>query len=225
MSKILGIGFAVVLALALVGGSAYILLRPQEAKVEQVGAGRRNAEVQLAGGGNGSGRAQGGTGGGYGQSYESGQSRGQQVHGRGQNAGDNGQNVGGNEQNVGGNGQGGSGRGQGTGSSGAQGTGVPEADHPVEAWMTVTGEVVSLEGGELTVQTTDGEVVAHLGPEWYWEEQGISLDAGDQVSVTGFYEGDEFEVGRIENLTSGESVTLRDDTGRPMWAGRGRREG
>ena len=33
MSKILGIGFAVVLTLALVGGSAYILLRPQEARV------------------------------------------------------------------------------------------------------------------------------------------------------------------------------------------------
>ena len=38
----------------------------------------------------------------------------------------------------------------------------------------------------------------------------------------GFYEGDDFEIGAIEDVTSGERVTLRDDTGRPLWAGRGR---
>jgi hypothetical protein len=86
----------------------------------------------------------------------------------------------------------------------------------------VSGEVIALEGGEVTIQTADGELEVHLCPEWYWEAEGIALDPGDEVEATGFYEGDEFETARIENLTTGESVTLRDDSGRPMWAGRGR---
>ena len=75
---------------------------------------------------------------------------------------------------------------------------------------------------ELSIQTADGEEVMHLGPEWYWEAEGIALNLGDEVEVTGFYESDEFEVAGIENLTTGESVVLRDDSGRPMWSGGGR---
>lgn len=112
------------------------------------------------------------------------------------------------------------------GGNGGRGTvwrvGVSEADHPVGTWMTVNGQVVALDDDELTIQAADGTVVAHLGPEWYWEDQGIGLDAGDQVSVAGFYEDDEFHSGRIENLSTGESVALRDEIGRPIWAGRGR---
>lgn len=86
----------------------------------------------------------------------------------------------------------------------------------------MSGVVVARVDDELTIQTADGEMVVHLGPEWYWDAEGIGLSAGDQVQVTGFYEGDEFEVAGVENTTTGESVTLRDDSGRPMWAGRGR---
>jgi hypothetical protein len=86
----------------------------------------------------------------------------------------------------------------------------------------LSGEVIAQVDDELTIQTADGEIVAHLGPEWYWETEGIPLGAGDQVQITGFYEGDEFEVARVENTTTGESVTLRDDSGQPLWAGRGR---
>jgi len=47
--------------------------------------------------------------------------------------------------------------------------------------------------------------------------------AGDQVTLTGFYEGDTFEAAQISNATSGEAVSIRDDAGRPLWAGGGRR--
>jgi len=93
--------------------------------------------------------------------------------------------------------------------------------HPAETWLTVTGTVIALDH-DLAIQTADGEMVVHLGPEWYWEAQGITLNAGDQVEVTGFYEGDDFEAGQIENLTTGQAVTLRDEVGHPLWAGHGR---
>jgi hypothetical protein len=88
-------------------------------------------------------------------------------------------------------------------------------------WTTLSGLVDDLAGDELTVQTEDGSVTMHLGPEWYWESEGIGLQAGDEVEVSGFYEGDAFEVAHIDNLTTGLGVTLRDSTGRPLWAGRG----
>ena len=85
----------------------------------------------------------------------------------------------------------------------------------------VEGTVIALDDS-LSIETSEGTMDLHLGPEWYWEAEGISLAAGDTVAVSGFYEGDAFEVGRLDNLTTNESVTLRDESGRPMWAGRGR---
>jgi hypothetical protein len=82
--------------------------------------------------------------------------------------------------------------------------------------------VAELTGDELTLQTDDALMTVHLGPEWYWESEGIALREGDQVEVVGFYEGDVFEATRIDNLTTGLGATLRDETGRPLWAGRGR---
>jgi hypothetical protein len=82
--------------------------------------------------------------------------------------------------------------------------------------------VLTVEDNELTIQTGDGPITLHLGAEWYWEAESISLAEGDQVEASGFYEDDTFELASVENLTTGRSVTLRDETGRPLWAGRGR---
>jgi hypothetical protein len=74
------------------------------------------------------------------------------------------------------------------------------------------------------VQTGDGRCVRVENRAWWFaEEQGFWAQTGDDVTLIGFYEGDESEVGQIDNLTSGQSVLLRGDGGRPMWAGRGRR--
>lgn len=101
----------------------------------------------------------------------------------------------------------------------------------VEEWQTVEGTVVALDDGELVIATADGqEMTVKLGPSWYWDEQDFPLTADDQVTLTGFYDGDDhstgsglcFEVGQIVK-TSGQTVTLRDADGRPLWAGHGRR--
>jgi hypothetical protein len=73
------------------------------------------------------------------------------------------------------------------------------------------------------VEATDGTQVGVEGRPWsFAQEQAFQAQAEDQVSLQGFYEDGEFKAGRIDNLTNGQSVDLREDSGRPMWAGRGR---
>ena len=125
-----------------------------------------------------------------------------------------------------------SGSGEGRGGYGAQGredapgdqTGTGQVN--VEEWLTIQGAILSVDANALVVQTDSGEqVVVENRAWWFAQEQGFSAQAGDQVTLVGFYEGDHFEVGRIDNATNGQMVRLRDENGRPLWAGRGRRGG
>ncbi len=104
----------------------------------------------------------------------------------------------------------------------ATGTGQAQVDE----WITLSGTVVSLDADALVVQTAVGEQVVMENRPWrYAQEQGFVATAGDQVRVVGFYEDGEFEVGQIDNLSTGLSVQIREEGGRPMWAGRGQRGG
>ena len=104
------------------------------------------------------------------------------------------------------------------------GAAQPAPEAQAEDWLTVTGTAVSVEG-ELVLETDQGEVLVGLGPEWYRETQGMSIAVGDSVTVHGFFEDEEFKAASVENLTTGETLMLRDETGRPMWAGRGQGQG
>ena len=46
---------------------------------------------------------------------------------------------------------------------------------------------------------------------------------GDSISAEGAWEGEEFKAATITLLADGKSITLRDEWGRPMWSGAGRR--
>jgi hypothetical protein len=121
---------------------------------------------------------------------------------------------------TGGRGQGG--QGQAATSADAAGTGQAEVD----AWLTLHGTVVSLDESSLVVQAADGEqVVVENRPWWFAQEQGFSAQPGDEVTLVGFYEDGEFEVGRLDNLSAGLTVPIREESGRPLWAGGGRRGG
>jgi len=190
ISRIAAIGLVGLLVVALIGGSAYILLRPDDARVARA-AGPYIGSESAAG---------------------------QQANGYQGGRGTQGQLAG----SEGGNGyRGGGGSGQGC-QTGSETLGEGLADNPVETWETLSGTVFGLEGDELTIETGDGGVTVHLGPEWYWDTEGIPLDEGDRIVVSGYYEDDTFEVAVIENLSNGQTVTLRNETGRPLWAGRGR---
>jgi hypothetical protein len=104
----------------------------------------------------------------------------------------------------------------------------------VEEWLTLQGTVMSVDADTLVMETDNGEQVSVENRAWWFaQEQGFSAQVGDQVTLVGFYEGDDpstgselrFEVGRIDDVTQGQTVLVRDENGRPLWAGRGRRGG
>ena len=217
-SKIARIGLVAALAFALVVGTAYILLRPAdalEARSDAVGERGRTEAGEFQGAGEGYQGGRGTIPGDQGPraDREAGNWGKGSVDERGGGT-ENGLGYRGGQEAVRGSGQG----------AGASYPPDDGGDHPVETWLTVTGTVVALDD-DLTLQTADGEMVVHLGPEWYWETLGVALEAGDSVAVSGFYEEGEFEAGCVENLNTAQTVNLRDETGRPLWAGRGRQGG
>jgi len=143
--------------------------------------------------------------------------------GDGQGQGRSGAGQAGNEAFTYGQGQGrgnaGSGAGayDGSGRNSGAGQGRSETVRNVE-WETLTGEVVIVDG-EITIQTAEDQVLVGMGQSAYWEN--FALEVGDEITVGGFHEDGEFKAGTVENLTTGETIVLRDETGRPMWAGQG----
>ncbi len=113
--------------------------------------------------------------------------------------------------------------GQGQGGNGQGQAGVPQGEPQVLAatedhqWVTVSGVVLSIDDGQMTVETESGAVVIADRPWSYALEAGFTAQVGDQVTIQGFYEGETFEVGQ---LTNGDLVvSIREETGRPLWAG------
>jgi mono/diheme cytochrome c family protein len=119
----------------------------------------------------------------------------------------------------GGRGGGPSWRQEGTGSSPAA---DGDANSPVIEGSTilVRGEVVYNDGNMLTILNSEGaQVEAMLGPLWFWSENGIPLEPGDQIELEGLQSPDHMEVNWIVNQTSGQSVHLRTPEGLPVWGG------
>ncbi len=200
------------LVVALIGGSAYILFRSNDRVIAQGEGGynQRSAASASRNGSNNDG-TQASNG------YQGGPAA------RGEGSAESGQAGNGYQggQQAESRGQGNEGAGQ---AGGAQEERIFEnagGDHPVDTWMTIEGRVVSLVDDELTIETADGELTIHTGPEWYWESEGIAIEIGDQVEASGFYDEETFELAKLENITTGQTVLLRDETGRPFWAGRG----
>jgi hypothetical protein len=138
---------------------------------------------------------------------------------------------------AGGRGQGGGGRGAavqaapgtgilGEGNLDAPGDGLGTGQAQVDEWLTLAGTVTAVDAAEMIVQIDgSGELLIDGRPWSFLQEQGFQATVGQRLSLTGFYENDDFEVGAVDNLSTGQSVSIRDTSGRPLWAGRGRRTG
>lgn len=100
----------------------------------------------------------------------------------------------------------------------------PSPQAQVDEWVVIEGSVDSVDSTLAVISLENGSTLEITGRPWSFAlENGYALQAGDQVRLTGFYEDAErFEVGTIENLTQGTSFQVRDQDGRPLWAGRGR---
>lgn len=75
----------------------------------------------------------------------------------------------------------------------------------------------------LLVEAQQGSVTVVLGPWWYWEKHGVELAKDREITVTGslaqgkngaFY----LFAQRITDRTTGNSVELRTESGKPMWS-------
>ncbi len=96
----------------------------------------------------------------------------------------------------------------------------------MEAWLEVQGAVVSAGADAMIIETGDGEQMIVEGQPWsFAQEEGFRAEVGDTVTLTGFYEDDEFKVGSINNNSTGQTVQLRAENGKPGWAGRGEGQG
>lgn len=97
-----------------------------------------------------------------------------------------------------------------------------EAGLSGDVWFDVSGVVESVDSDSLVIRISDGSrLELSRRPWWFAQAQGFAAAPGDQVTLTGFLEEDEFKAASLDNLTSGFSTTIRDGSGRPLWAGNG----
>jgi len=76
---------------------------------------------------------------------------------------------------------------------------------------------------EMPVATTRGTVTVILGPWWYWEKQAIVIRTNHELSISGsLAQGKNGALylfaQRIENRSTGEAITLRTESGAPLWS-------
>ena len=100
--------------------------------------------------------------------------------------------------------------------------GIPDPQANAGDWETMQGTVVSLDSYQLLLEGEDGSQVIIEGRAWvYALEQNFTTSVGNTLVVEGFHEDGEYKPARIDDLTAGTSILLRNQSGRPAWAGNG----
>lgn len=83
----------------------------------------------------------------------------------------------------------------------------------------------SLEQTTIHLNTKDGDVTVILGPWWNWEKNGYKIDSESQVSVTGSKavgkNGEIYIFAKSVESREGGLITLRTDSGAPLWSRNG----
>lgn len=102
--------------------------------------------------------------------------------------------------------------------------GTPAPQNGLQEWVTFSGEVSNYTANLFTLVTPDGQQIpVQLGSQNYISGLGLSLQDGDPVTVVGFWETvDTFTAGTLTLDATGAVISLRDEVGRPLWAGGGR---
>lgn len=95
----------------------------------------------------------------------------------------------------------------------------------IQSVDTLSGRRGNFHMIELTVKDTSGTIAVNVGPTFYLDEQKISFKVGDNVVVTGskvqFNGNDVILAAQVKD--GDKTITLRDDSGRPVWARGGMR--
>lgn len=87
-----------------------------------------------------------------------------------------------------------------------------------EPW-SASGTIALLDAVGFTLALDDGsEIYVELGPSSYWGAQGVTLAAGDRVTVEGFYNGQQAHAGTVTKA-DGSQLAVRTAEGQPLWSG------
>lgn len=81
--------------------------------------------------------------------------------------------------------------------------------------LTIAGTISNVVGNEFILEDGTGEIIVDAGPRWYHQ---INLTQGEQVTVVGEYDDDDFDAYSITR-SNGEEILIRDGFGPPPWAG------
>jgi hypothetical protein len=100
--------------------------------------------------------------------------------------------------------------------------GVPDPQATAGEWAEYEGNVISMDSSMILVETVEGsEIVIEGRALLFMQDSGFVTSIGNTLSITGFYEDDEYKVATIVDQTTDEAIVVRDDGGRPGWAGNG----
>jgi hypothetical protein len=92
--------------------------------------------------------------------------------------------------------------------------------------LVTKGEIKTLEGkfkiesDEWYLEADNIKYQIHKGPEFYITEKGIKIAEGANIKVTGYVH--ENAITPVKITDGDKAYSFRDETGRPLWAGRGR---
>jgi hypothetical protein len=109
-----------------------------------------------------------------------------------------------------------------------QGSGISNI-YDVNTVETLSGEVTGIDkiytsnnmyGLHMTIYSGNGQMLVHLGPVWFVENQDIEIAEGDYVIVTGsrITFNDTQVIIAKEVMKDEKVLLLRDDNGYPLWA-------
>jgi hypothetical protein len=97
----------------------------------------------------------------------------------------------------------------------------------LQAWdkdklATLEGKVTDAERPVVKMEADGKQYILHLGPIWYWQEKGYTLEKDQLAEVTGTIE----EIDGVLHVypqtikANEKSIELADENGFPVWAGR-----
>lgn len=114
----------------------------------------------------------------------------------------------------------------GRGSESGQGRNESAAQFEPADEVVILGTVIEVTPDFMKVAADDGsEILVENRVWWYAKDAGFSAELNDAVELRGFLdEVGKFEVSWMANLASGSSVSVREQGGRPNWAGSGNRK-
>ena len=121
------------------------------------------------------------------------------------------------------------------GSSGGPPSGLNlTSGYDINTVTTVTGHILSIQLGDdrpnvqLELKDNGVTLIICIGPQHFWTEKGFPFNQGDEVVVRGSKaQGDDGTIyilaQKISDTTQNVTTILREESGRPVWAGRGMR--